>query len=406
MDIVMTGIDFNKAPIEVREKYAFSDSKIAQLSASFLSTEGIEGVIFLATCNRTEIYVSSSLSAYEIARLCGVSEYDFDRYFTSRSGMELVTYLMEVACGIHSQIFGEDQILTQLKSALSFARKSSSTDAVLETLFRMAITNGKEVKTTCNLAIYDSSVPAFAISVLKQDLPSLKNKNCLIIGNGQMGLLTARLLIREGANVSMTLRQYKTKEAIIPEGCHVVLYENRYLAMKNADIIVSATKSPHHTIYKDEFEQIYDKTKSYHLIDLAIPRDISSDLSTLKNVTLYDMDHFHLSARDVFNHEHMKKARKLISHAADEYYQWYTFRGLVPAIKDISSQVASLTVAKLTKPLQQLPLNGQELQHLKEDIQDASFKSVSKLLYDIKEIEDTDMQDDIIDALVQSASKL
>lgn len=406
MDIIMTGIDFNKAPIEVREKYAFSDSKIAQLSASFLAKEGISGVIFLATCNRTEIYVSSALSAYEIARLCGVSEDDFNQYFTSRSGMELVTYLMEVACGIHSQIFGEDQILTQLKSALSFARKTASTDAVLETLFRMAITNGKEVKSTCNLAIYDSSVPAFAISMLKRERLHLADKNCLIIGNGQMGLLMARLLLQENATVSMTLRQYKTKEAIIPEGCHVVLYEDRYQAMKDADIIVSATKSPHHTIDTPEFAHICDSNKSYTLIDLAIPRDISSDISTLENVTLYDMDHFHLSTKEVFNQDHLKKARRFISHAADEYYQWYTFRGLVPAIKDISSQVAALTLAKLTKPLQHLSLSVTEEEQLKTDILDASFKSVSKLLYQIKDIEDTDTQDDIIDALVQSASKL
>src|SRR5699024_821154 len=117
--------------------------------------EGVSGAVLLSTCNRTEVYISSENGNIDpgelLCRLAGCRYEDFDDAFVTRSGDECARHLMEVSCGLRSQILGEDQILTQVKTAAAIARESGASDAYLETLFRTASQCGKAVKTELRL---------------------------------------------------------------------------------------------------------------------------------------------------------------------------------------------------------------------------------------------------------------
>ena len=113
--------------------------------------------------------------------------------------MTAVRYLMELGCGIHSQIFGEDQILSQLKQAMAAAREGHYIDSVLETLFRQSVTAAKRVKTSVRLTPEIRSVPGGKPLVCCAEFMSdFRDKKALVIGNGEMGRLTAQLLKNEG----------------------------------------------------------------------------------------------------------------------------------------------------------------------------------------------------------------
>ena len=124
MNISMVGIDFHTAGIEEREKYALTKEQAVQLGTYFTGKRLADGCVILATCNRTEIWFSGLKGAPKEQFLCAVGgEEKSEHLFRERRGKEAIRYLMELGCGIHSQIFGEDQILAQMKQAMAMARE-------------------------------------------------------------------------------------------------------------------------------------------------------------------------------------------------------------------------------------------------------------------------------------------
>lgn len=149
MDISMTGIDFQKAGISNRELFSFTKSSAIQAVQKALVLSGADGCILLSTCNRTELWLSGSpaLSPYlTLCRLKGIQPERYASLFVHRFSNQAIRHLFELSCGLKSQIFGEDQIITQVKQALFLSREAGCTGTVLEKLFQYAITASKRVK--------------------------------------------------------------------------------------------------------------------------------------------------------------------------------------------------------------------------------------------------------------------
>ena len=200
----MTGLDWRKAPIGLREALSFTRSRVVELDRLLRAAEGVEGCVLLSTCNRTELYLSCASGAEPEpgALLCaaaGLPYAPFAGAFVTRTGEEAARHLMEVAGGLRSQIWGEDQILTQVKGAAAAAREAGTADGVLEILFRNAAAAGKEIKTKVPLTGVPRSAAQSAVERLARDAGGLEGKRALVIGNGEMGRLSAALLHRLGA---------------------------------------------------------------------------------------------------------------------------------------------------------------------------------------------------------------
>ena len=281
MKIKMTGIDFNKASIEYREKFALTSSGQAAMLKSISNSGEASGCVIINTCNRMELWVSfdgdSDKDPYEL--LCARLKVDaemYRSYFTSREDAEAVTHLFELASGLKSKVFGEEQILSQVKEAVCIARECRSAGPVLEAVFRYAVTAAKKVKTQVRLTAVDSSVAQTAVRTLKAQLGDLTGLSCLVIGNGEMGRLAAKHLLAEGCEVTMTLRQYKSGDAVIPRGCTVIDYEERYSHLMSAKVIISATRSPHYTLHTENVRELTGDSEKL-MFDLALPRDIEPE---------------------------------------------------------------------------------------------------------------------------------
>ena len=174
MVIMMSGLDYSLAPIELREQLSFTKAQVGALAERIRSeTEGVLGCVLLSTCNRTELYLSCEkwmeLQPGEV--LCaavGLSYAPCARAFVTRRGSDAARHLMEVSGGLQSQIWGEDQILSQVKGAIAIAREEGCADPVLETLFRNAVAAGKEIKTKVRLTGVATSAAARAVEVLEK----------------------------------------------------------------------------------------------------------------------------------------------------------------------------------------------------------------------------------------------
>ena len=153
--IQMMGIDHSRATVAERELFSLTKAKQKELMEAVIRQQGVGGCVLLSTCNRTELYVSlqkeEDIDLYRI--FCHIREIpqtaqdELQHLFCRRSGEDAVRHLFLLTGGLKSRIIGDDQILTQVREALEYARLCNVADTVLKTLFRMAVTVGKKIKT-------------------------------------------------------------------------------------------------------------------------------------------------------------------------------------------------------------------------------------------------------------------
>jgi len=169
LNVIMAGIDYTLAPIDIREKFSFTKSTLQAVYNDLLKNENIFGAVIVSTCNRTELYLSCEEGLYinPFELLCDAANFDYEEYSNMhvlRTGVDVIRHLCELACGVKSQIWGEDQIITQVRNAIELAREMNASDSTLEVMFRIAVTSAKKVKTTLKLSSTERSI---AYSALK-----------------------------------------------------------------------------------------------------------------------------------------------------------------------------------------------------------------------------------------------
>lgn len=389
MNISMIGIDYMRAPLDIRSMFSFTKKNAGEAMEALKKHGEIHGCIILSTCNRLEIWVSAQEKAGEFLYewLCdikGIRDASYESYFVRREGREAVEHLFCLAGGLKSQIIGEDQILTQVKDAMNLAREYFTTDSVLEVLFRMAVTAGKRIKTEAMVAHGDPSVIHTAIRCLKEQGVCVEGKTCMVIGNGEMGKVAAQTLRENGADVTVTVRQYRSGIVQIPAGCRRINYAERMEYLPMCDIVVSATASPNFTLNESLFENI-ELQKPLVLIDLAVPRDVEPALGKKSGITLYDMDSFQSSALSPQMQESLARAKAIVSEQSEEFYQWLEGRDIIPRIAEIREEAVQDLNLRISKILKNTPMEENERKKLLETVDAAAGKVVAKLIFGLRD---------------------
>lgn len=326
LNVVLSYLDHHSAGIACREGFSFSRNAASALYPALLAVPGVRGAVLLSTCSRTELYFSLEDGAAaspwrELCRACGRDPAAAEPLFSTLRGHEALRHLCGLASGLLSQIWGEDQILAQVKDAIALARENHAADSILEVLFRTAVTAGKRVRTEVPFH-RDNGGCADAAAAQVQKLAA--GRRVLVIGNGTMGRLTAQRLCAAGFRTQMTLRRYKYRDATVPPGVAPVEYEDRYRAMDGCAAVVSATVSPHHTVVLEPFLAVPHRPPL--LVDLAVPRDIDPRIAALPDVRCLDVDQLGPQARDPRREEAERAARAVIRECMDDFDKWYTYR--------------------------------------------------------------------------------
>ena len=316
--LMMSGLDCHRAPLDQRQRLAFSQSLAEEFLHWLHSQPGVEGCVLLSTCNRTELYINGSAETpwRLLCRGAGVPEAEMEAYFITRCGMDAARHLMEVTCGLHSQILGEDQIITQVRKAMELAQEVKTADPTLSALFRGAVTAGKRARTEVSISRGSPSMGSRCRDILMRELGTLAGKKILVIGNGQMGRLAAQLLQEAGAAVNVTLRTYRHGETVVPAGCGTVNYENRVAAMENIDALVSATTSPHYTLTVQQLRSVQNPPSV--AVDLAVPRDIDPECGQI--LRLFDTDS--LGSAGPGSPEELEAMRTIAEQELERFHQW------------------------------------------------------------------------------------
>lgn len=390
MSISMIGIDHSKASVDIRAKFSFTKKRAVETMKKLKEEHGILGCIILSTCNRMEVWVSTQddkeISLYEfLCREKEVEKDEYQDYFMKRENEEAVRHLFYLTSGLKSQILAEDQIITQVKDALTLARDAYCTDNVLEVLFRMAVTAAKKVKTEVTFSRANTSVIHQAMERLRNQGFSFEGKTCMVIGNGEMGKVTALALKEAGADVTVTVRQYRSGVVNIPQGCKRINYGERMELLPDCDLVVSATASPNYTLTKENFEEIKLDAASVVLIDLAVPRDIDPEIGKLQNVSLYDIDSFRIDAASPKLRASMQKAGEILDDQMKEFYDWFNGRDIFPRIEEIKADAVEDLNLRITKILKKTPMEQKDRESLLKAIDTAAGKVVNKMIFGLRD---------------------
>ena len=403
MSIQMIGIDHTKANVDIRALFSFTKKNAAAAMERWKKIPGVLGCVILSTCNRMEIWASTDEKwegalLEELCRLKEVDPTQYESYFVKREGKEAVDHLFHLTCGLKSMILAEDQIITQVKDALALARESYVTDNVLEVLFRKAVTAGKRVKTDVTFSRANQTAMDQAIEMLKNKNFDFGNANCMVIGNGEMGKLAAQSLKRTGAEVTVTVRQYRSGMVSIPMGCSRINYGERLDFLPGCDLVVSATASPNFTLTKEQIEEAGLK-KNVIFIDLAVPRDIDPEISGLSMTKLYTIDDFKLTGPSESMKISMEHAEVILQEEMDDFYVWLDGRDMIPRIQEIKEEAVTDLNLRLHKILHKLPLQEEEKEELEKAIDTAAGKVVTKMIFGLRDTLEKDTFAECVEGL-------
>ena len=389
MSISMIGIDYSRASVDIRAQFSFTKKNAVTALEHLKQETGILGGVLLSTCNRMELWASTQEdwqgSLYDfLCREKGREPEAFQDYFVQRKGAEAVEHLFYLTSGLKSQILAEDQIITQVKDALALSREAYCTDNVLEVLFRKAVTGAKRVKTEVTFSRGNSSVIHQAIEKLKEQGYELLGKTCMVIGNGEMGKVTAMALREAGAKVTVTVRQYRSGMVTIPPGCDRINYGERVGFLPKCDLAVSATASPNFTLTRELLEQA-GLAKELILIDLAVPRDMEPAIGELPGITLYDIDSFKITADSPALRESMEKAGKILAEEIEDFYNWYQGRELIPRIQEIKAEAVEDFNLRIMKILRKTPIEDTAREELLQAMDHAAGNVVNKMIFGLRD---------------------
>ena len=337
MKLCMAGIDHVSAALEQREKLSLVRGQVQAVLPRIAERTGCAAVL-LATCSRTELYLHAEGervlpdAAEVLCEAAGAPE--CRPFLVQRTGGEAVRHLMQVSAG--SQIFGDDQIVSQVKDAAALARELKTADAVLDTLFRRAVTAGKRVRTETRLTGVPASAAQAGVRRAERFFGTLAGKRAVVIGNGEMGRLAARALVEAGCAVTVTLRTYRHGETVVPQGCATVPYERRMERIEGADLVVSATTSPHFTLTAEQTAALSHPPRL--LLDLAMPRDIESAAAS-GHTALFNLDD--LGELGDADNAARETALRILDEETREFFAWLNYRAALPLIAQLKSAVAS-----------------------------------------------------------------
>ena len=249
---------------------------------------------------------------------------------------------MQVSAGMQSQIFGDDQIVSQVKVAAALARELKTADAVLDTLFRRAVTAGKRVRTETRLTGVPASAAQAGVRRAERFFGTLAGKRAVVIRQigSDRAATAARALVEAGCAVTVTLRTYRHGETVVPQGCATVPYERRTERIEGADLVVSATTSPHFTLTAQQTAALSHPPRL--LLDLAMPRDIESAAAS-GHTALFNLDD--LGELGDADNAARETALRILDEETREFFAWLNYRAALPLIAQLKSAEPSLARA-------------------------------------------------------------
>ena len=367
---MVVGLNYRTAPVAVRERFWIGENRRYETLAQLSRAEGIEEVIVMATCNRTEFWLWTNdvtLAANSVMRMLG-GEYGLKlcewKHFYRLLDEAALHHIFRVASSLDSLVVGEPHVVAQVEEAWKQAQKAGTTGRFLDTVLQKALAVSMRVRSETAIGNAAVSIPYAAMELARRILGTLENKKVLLLGAGKMSELSARELLKDGGGIggasiiviSRTLARATDLAAKL--GGVAFPFEERWQHMAEADIIISSTSCPHTILSREEADLMVrerkarerknrqnnsnSKSKSISItkdrplviVDIAMPRNIDAAVREVEGVFLYDLDDLENVAGDNAGEREAaaREAEKILQAEAQGFRRKLMAERIVPVL--------------------------------------------------------------------------
>lgn len=368
LHIIAVGLNYRTAPVEIREKFAFSDTDLPRALAELKDTKSILECVIVATCNRTEIYAvvdrPQSCTHYItqfMERWFEISKDQFQKHLYMHESDQAIEHLFRVTSGLDSMVIGETQILGQVRDAFLLSQELKATGTFFNTLFKQSVTLAKKAHSETGISNNPVSVSYAAVELGKRIFGSYTNKTVMIIGAGKMSELTVKHLYANGASKVLVVNRTFERAVELAEKFNGIpcTLDQMLERLPEVDIIISSTGASGYVLTKNDIQPYLQKRKSRPLfmMDIAVPRDLDPQISELANVFLYDIDDLE-NIVDKHLQERKKEAAKIETMIAAEkvaFDQWTKMLGVSPVIQALQAKANHIHEETMDSMLKKLP---------------------------------------------------
>jgi glutamyl-tRNA reductase len=329
MPIVVLGLTHHTSSVDVREKFAFADAAIPGALETLKRRGVVDEAVIVSTCNRVELYASTSHPAEQALGAIRTFLVEHHRYEGELNGEMFafaepnsVEHLFKVACGLDSMVLGETEILGQLKKAYDLALQHKHTGGRLNKAFQNAFNVAKKIRTETNIQRGSVSVGSVAVELAEKIFNNLAERNVMVIGAGDTSEKTAKALLSRGArSIIVANRSFDKAQALATElGGRAVNFDTWTNEFEHVDIVISSTSAPHYVLDRTKLAPLMKarKNRPLLLIDIAVPRDIDPDVNVLNDVYLFNIDDLQQIASDYLKQrrEEIAKCESIIQERA------------------------------------------------------------------------------------------
>ncbi len=363
-DLIVVGVSHRTAPIEIRERLAFPEDRLATALERLRRDYGARESMIVSTCNRVEVIVHHPnqqngdgvenlkrfLYAYH-----RIEDRQLDPYFYAFSRQDAVRHIFRVASSLDSMVVGEPQILAQLKQAYRMAHQAGSVGHQLRTLLPRAFFVAKRVRTETRVANAAVSVSSVAVELARKIFGDLSGKSILMLGAGKMGQLAARNLLESG--ISEVLVSNRTVERAHEVARRfrgsVVPFEDLDDSLVRTDIVLVSTGSDTYVLDKPRLLPVIRRRKYQPLfvIDISVPRNVDPQVNEIENIFLYDIDDLQsvISSNLDERQKEAQVAEEIVKEEVENFFRRLSTNPVGPLISSLRNRVEEICLEELEK---------------------------------------------------------
>jgi glutamyl-tRNA reductase len=360
-ELLAIGVSHKTAPVEVRERLALTDTRAADFLRDLRGTADVQEAVAISTCNRTELYLvvgdpveAESTVLAMLARQAGIRPTELAGTIYSHRNCDAARHLYRVTAGLESMIVGEAEIQGQVKRAYEQALELEMVGPLAHHLFRAALVTGKRVRSETAIGERQLSLPSVAVSLAAEVLGGeLRDRRVVVIGTGETSELTARALADRGGHTVFVATRRRDRAIGLARryGGESCSFDELPQALERADVVVSATSSPHLLIEADELAEVQGSRggRPIVLIDLAVPRDVDAECGQLPGVSLYDIDDLQdvIAGNRRIRQDEARRAEGIVEEEIQRFAAWLGSLEVRPTVAALRAHADALVAQVL-----------------------------------------------------------
>lgn len=393
MNIIVVGLSHKTAAVEIREKLSIPEAKIEESIQHLLSYPHVEEVGIMSTCNRLEIYAivkETEQGVKEISQFLSeignIHLHQLRRHLFILLHQDAIRHLMRVSAGLESLVLGEGQILAQVRNTHKLATKYHGMNRLLDRLFKQAISAGKRVRTETNIGTGAVSISSAAVELVDTKIDDLSCQKVCIIGAGKMSRLLVQHLVSKGvSHIAIVNRSASRSQELAKQFPQVTLQlhplEDMMMVLSQCDIVFTSTGATQPILHKNNL-CLLQVSQSIMLVDISVPRNVSSDVTELDFIVSYNVDDLKavVAQNQASRREMALEAEVLLEEEIEAFELWWQSLETVPTISCLRSKIEEIREQELEKALSRL---GSEFAEKHQEVIEALTRGiVNKILHD------------------------